>query len=55
MSDIDFSDTIAHWEPLTRPRAKDLEDTRKQLHWAAQLASAVGTTLAALPGLRTSE
>ena len=45
MSDIDFSDTIAHWEPLTRPRAKDLEDTRKQLHWAAQLASAVGTTL----------
>ncbi|PRQ00025.1 hypothetical protein ENSA5_28390 [Enhygromyxa salina] len=42
---IDFSDTIANWLPLTRPRARELEDTRVQLHWAAQLVSAVGTTL----------
>ncbi|HVH99117.1 MAG TPA: hypothetical protein VM869_10415 [Enhygromyxa sp.] len=45
MATIDFSDTIAHWQPLTRPRASDLEDTRKQLHWAAQIVSALGTTL----------
>lgn len=46
MPTIDFSDTIAHWQPLTRPRASELEDTRKQLHWAAQIVSALGTTLA---------
>src|SRR5690606_3662792 len=46
MPTIDFSDTIARWQPLTRPRASDLEDTRKQLHWAAQIVSALGTTLA---------
>jgi hypothetical protein len=42
---IEFHDTIAHWQKLTRPRASELEDTRKQLHWAAQLVSAVGATL----------
>ncbi len=42
---IAFPDTIAHWHKLTRPRASELEDTRKQLHWAAQLVSAVGATL----------
>jgi hypothetical protein len=42
---IEFPDTIAHWHKLTRPRARELEDTRKQLHWAAQLVSAVGATL----------
>jgi hypothetical protein len=42
---IEFTDTIAHWHKLTRPRASELEDTRKQLHWAAQLVSAVGATL----------
>lgn len=42
---IEFPDTIAHWHKLTRPRASELEDTRKQLHWAAQLVSAVGATL----------
>lgn len=46
MPTLDFSDTIAHWQPLTRPRASELEDTRKQLHWAAQIVSALGTTLA---------
>lgn len=46
MPTIDFSDTIAHWQRLTRPRASELEDTRKQLHWAAQIVSALGTTLA---------
>jgi hypothetical protein len=42
---IEFTDTIAHWHKLTRPRASELEDTRKQLHWATQLVSAVGATL----------
>lgn len=42
---LEFPDTIAHWHKLTRPRASDLEDTRQQLHWAAQLVSAVATTL----------
>jgi hypothetical protein len=46
MPTIDFSATIAHWQPLTRPRASELEDTRKQLHWATQIVSALGTTLA---------
>lgn len=45
MAEIAFTDTIASWHKLTRPRARELEDTRKQLHWAAQLVSAVGTTL----------
>src|SRR5512146_2804840 len=42
---IAFTQTIANWHRLTRPRASELEDTRKQLHWAAQLVSAVGTSL----------
>ncbi|PRQ05622.1 hypothetical protein [Enhygromyxa salina] len=42
---FDFPDTVANWQPLTRPRASELEDTRKQLHWAAQLVAAIGTTL----------
>lgn len=45
MPTIAFSNTIARWQPLTRPRASDLKDTREQLHWAAQIVSAVGTTL----------
>jgi len=45
MLTVDFSETVARWEPLTRPRASDVEDTRKQLHWAAQIVSALGTTL----------
>lgn len=45
MRNLDFSDTLANWRPLTRPRAADLRDTRQQLHWAAQLVSALGTTL----------
>ena len=43
---IDFVDTIGNWQRLVRPRASDLADTRLQLHWAAQLVAAVGTTLA---------
>jgi hypothetical protein len=42
---IAFTQTIANWHKLTRPRASELEDTRKQLHWASQLVSAVGTSL----------
>jgi hypothetical protein len=42
---FEFPDTVANWQPLTRPRASDLEDTRVQLHWAAQLVSSIGTTL----------
>lgn len=45
MHTLVFPDTLAHWQPLTRPRASELEDTRKQLHWAAQMVSALGTTL----------
>ena len=45
MQTLLFPDTIEHWQPLTRPRASELEDTRKQLHWAAQIVSALGTTL----------
>jgi hypothetical protein len=42
---FEFPDTVANWQPLTRPRASEVEDTRKQLHWAAQLISALGNTL----------
>lgn len=45
MSTISFPTTVACWEPLTRPRASDLQDTRVQLHWAAQIVSALGATL----------
>jgi len=41
-----FTDTLAHWKLLTRPRASDLADTRNQLHWAAQIVSALGVSLA---------
>ncbi|KIG18872.1 thiamine pyrophosphate enzyme-like TPP binding protein [Enhygromyxa salina] len=44
---FDFPDTVANWQALTRPRSSDLEDTRLQLHWAAQLVSAIGNTLCA--------
>ena len=42
---FEFPNTVANWQPLTRPRASEVEDTRKQLHWAAQLVSALGNTL----------
>ncbi len=45
MQTLLFPDTIARWQPLTRPRASDLRDMRLQLHWAAQLVAALGTTL----------
>jgi hypothetical protein len=35
--DFEFSDTIANWQTLIRPRAHDIRDTRSQLQWAAQV------------------
>lgn len=33
------------WQPLTDPPSEGLVDARRQLHWAAQVASSVGKTL----------
>jgi len=40
-----FPDTLKSWQALGQVDPKDLADARQQLHWAAQIPSAVGTTL----------